>query len=344
MTVEKHSKKILLLDPYPRTRELLFSKRDFKRLEEIFNIVQWENGRMPTKMVDKFLPEAFALIGQTDLPAERIKKAKELKAIVNVEGNFQQNIDYNYCFKKGIHVLNAGIAFSEAVAEAALGFALALARGISLTDRLFRSGKETYGRVSNKSSFLLKGKKAGIIGLGNVGRALIKLLEPFRLQIGVYDPWLPENFILGMGCEPLKLEKLLRTSRIIFLLAGATSENRAMIGNKELDLIKKDSLFILVSRAALVDFDSLIHHLKNKSFSAAIDVFPEEPLAKDSKLRSLDNVLLSSHRAGGIPEAYKLMGEMVADDLSLIAKGLPPVRLQKASLETVTKLSSKPVG
>ena len=335
--------KILLLDPYPRTRELIFSKRDFKRLEEIFKIVEWEKGQMPAEMVDEFLPNTFAVIGQTDLPIERLKKAKELKAIVNVEGNFQQNIDYNFCFKNGIHILNAGIAFSEAVAEIALGFALALGRGISLTDRLFRSGEETYGRLSNKSSFLLKGKRVGIIGLGNVGKALLKLLEPFKLSIGVYDPWLPENFILEMGCKALTLEELLKTSRIIFLLAGATSENRAMIGDKELNLIKSDSLFILVSRAALVDFDSLTHHLKNKSFSAAIDVFPEEPLSKSSDLRSFNNVLLSSHRAGGISEAYKLMGEMAADDLSLIAKGLAPVRLQKASLETVTKLTSKPV-
>ena len=116
-----------------------------------------------------------------------------------------------------------------------------------------------------------------------------------------------------------------------------------MIGDKELNLIKRDSLFILVSRAALVDFDSLTRHLENKSFSAAIDVFPEEPLSENSNLRSLNNVLLSSHRAGGIPEAYRLMGEMAADDLALIANGLPPVRLQKASLETVTKLSSKPI-
>ena len=226
----------------------------------------------------------------------------------------------------------------------ALGFALSLARGISRTDMQFRNGNEIFGGASNTDSFLLKGKKAGIIGLGNVGKALLKLLEPFRMQIAVHDPWLPDNYINEMGAEPEQLDVLLKTARIIFVLAGATTENRAMLGKKELGLIGKDSVFILASRASLVDFDALFYYLKKGSFKAALDVFPVEPLQGDSVLREFDNVLLSGHRAGGIPESYKLIGEMVVDDLELLLQNLSPVRLQRASLETVKMLSSKPVG
>ncbi len=190
MNREKAVKPKAIVDPFPRTLELLFNPNDLKRLKSLVGLTVWETGRMPAEMVDKHLAEASVVIGQTDLPRERLERAKKLKAIVNVEGNFQPNIDYEYCFQRGIHVLGAGVAFGKAVAEMSLGMALALARGIPEADRLFRQGKEVYGRFSNQQSFLLSGAEVGFIGFGNLGRALIKLLEPFRCHIRVYDPWL----------------------------------------------------------------------------------------------------------------------------------------------------------
>ncbi|HUX22855.1 MAG TPA: NAD(P)-dependent oxidoreductase, partial [Spirochaetia bacterium] len=162
--------------------------------------------------------------------------------------------------------------------------------------------------------------------------------------IHVYDPWLPENLLREQGLIPASLKEVLSDSRVIFVLAGATSENRAMLGRSELNLISKGAAFVLASRASLVDFDALTEHLKSGRFSAAIDVFPEEPFAAHHPIRSLPNVLLSAHRAGGIAESYLMMGEMVVDDLSLILQGLAPVRLQRASRETVGRMQSKPVG
>jgi hypothetical protein len=94
------------------------------------------------------------------------------------------------------------------------------------------------------------------------------------------------------------------------MLAGATTENRAKVGRK---------------------------------FMAAVDVFQQEPFPKVHLIRRLDNVLLSSNRAGGLPEPFRPMGEMIVDDLDLIFKNLPPVRFQKATRETVVKMRSKPV-
>ncbi len=334
----------LLFDPYPRSMDLIFTERDRQRFESLFDIVSWEGERMPDSMVEEHIGDSFAIVGQTNLPTSRLLKAKRLKAIVNVEGNFLQNIDYDYCFSHGIYVLNAGVAFSRAVAEISLGFAISLAREIVPNDRLFREGRERYGRASNAGSFLLAGKNVGIIGLGNVGRALLKLLSPFAASISVYDPWLPDNYLRELGCRPVSLSRLLSDSKVIFILAGATSENRAMLGEKGFSLIESGSILILASRASLVDFDAMTRRLKKGDIRAAIDVFPEEPYGKESTLRKLDNVILSAHRAGGIDEAYKLMGEMVTDDLELILRGLPPVRLQRASRETVVKMASRPVG
>ncbi len=332
-----------IVDPYPRTMELLFNKDDLKRVKSLLTMRVWEGSRMPSDMVERHLPEALVIIGQTELPKERLERAKNLKAIINVEGNFQPTTDYEYCFERGIHVLGVGVAFGQAVAEMALGFAIALARGIVEGDRLFRQGREIYGRFSNQASFLISGVEVGFIGFGNLGRALLKLLMPFRCTIRVYDPWLPDRWLAELGMIPSSLEGLLTSSQFVFVLAGATEENRAMLDRRRLNLMRKGTCLVLVSRASLVDFDALTDTLAKGKIRAAVDVFPEEPFAKNHPIRKLDNVILSAHRAGGVSAAYQLMGEMIVDDLELILKQLPPVRLQRAERETVARFRSMPI-
>ena len=332
-----------IVDPHPRTLELLFNPDDLKRLKSLVRLAVWEGSRMPAEMVDRHLAEASVVIGQTDLSRERLERAKTLKAVVNVEGNFQPNIDYEYCFQRGIHVLGVGVCFGRAVAEMALGMALALARGIPQADRLFRQGREVYGRFSNQSAFLISGAEIGFVGFGNLGRALIKLLEPFRCRVRVYDPWLPPRWLRECGMIPSSLDEVLSKSQVLFVLAGATAENQAIFGTRQLNQMPKSACLVLVSRASLVDFDALTAKLTKGDIRAAVDVFPQEPFVKNHPLRKLDNVILSAHRAGSLASAYRLMGEMIVDDLSQILNGLPPLRLQRAERETVARLRSMAV-
>jgi len=332
-----------LVDPHPRTLELLLAPEDLRRLKALVSMTVWEGSRMPAGVVEKVLPDAFVVIGQTDLPRGRLERARNLRAIVNVEGNFQPNIDYDFCFERGIHVLGAGVAFGRAVAEMALGMALGLARGIPAADRQFRKGKEVYGRFSNQDSFLISGSDVGFIGFGNLGRALIKLLEPFRCRVRVYDPWLADRWLAQFGVTPSSLDDVLAASRILFVLAGVTAENQAMIGKRELDRMPKGACLVLVSRASLVDFDALTAKVRQGDICAALDVFPQEPVPRKHPLRGLDSVILSAHRAGSLSSSYRLMGEMLVDDLAQILRGLPPLRLQRAERETVARMRSMPV-
>lgn len=332
-----------IFDGYPRTVELLFTDADLARLKSLVDLTVWTGGLMPAELVDAHLPDVAVVIGQTALPRERLARAGRLKSIINVEGNFPTNIDYGYCFTHGIHVLNGGVAFGPAVAEMALGLALALARGIPLADRLFREGKEVYGRQSNQSAFLLSGAEVGLIGFGSLGRALRNLLEPFHCRIRVYDPWLPALWLAEFGMMSAPLEEVLVSSQVVFVMAGVMADNRAMLDQQRLDLMSKGACLVLVSRAALVDFEALTRKLAAGDIHAAIDVFPEEPFGRDHPIRRLDNVILSAHRAGGVSAAYHLMGEMVVDDLGQILKGLPPVRLQRAERETADKMRSSQI-
>src|ERR1700722_12624271 len=96
------SKPKILIDPQPRTMDLIFRPNAQRRLLEIADLTVFDGGQMPEEMLEENLGQAEILIGQTDLPRVRLQRAKKLRAIFNVEGNFLQNVDYDYCFSHGI--------------------------------------------------------------------------------------------------------------------------------------------------------------------------------------------------------------------------------------------------
>ena len=200
---------LILVDPQPRTLDMICDPPTRARLEALGRLVVSDAERMPAAQVDAHLAEAVAIVGQTDLPAERLARAPRLRAVINVEGNLLPNVDYAAARDRGIHVLVASSAFAPAVAEAALGMAIDLARGIGAADRAMRAGTETYGLASNAGAFLLAGAPVGIVGFGDLGRALRRLLVPFGCPVRVHDPWLPELVIRAAGAEPSGLDELL---------------------------------------------------------------------------------------------------------------------------------------
>jgi phosphoglycerate dehydrogenase-like enzyme len=263
--------------------------------------------------------------------------------VINVEGNLLRNIDYDACFERGIHVLVASPAFAPAVAEAALGMALDLVRGISAADRAMRAGTEAYELEANDGCFLLAGADVGVIGLGDLGTELVRLLAPFRCRVRAYDPWLPELVVRAAGAEPCDLDELLRASRVVFVFAAPTTDNEAMLGRRELELLPPGAAVLLMSRAAVADVDALVELAAAGRLRAAIDVWPREPVPADHPARGVESLLLSSHRTGGMPEAFQAIGRLVVADLELILRGLPPVVCRRAERETVGRLRSRPI-
>ena len=166
------------------------------------------------------------IIGQFDLPESRLRRALSLKAVFNVESNFLPNVDYGYCFRNRIRVLSTSPVFAEPVAEAALGMAIDLARGISRSDRHFRQGSEEYGLAANREAFSLFRQDVGLIGLGDLGRAILPLLRPFGCRVRAYDPWLPGDYIQALGCEPASLDEVLRRSRLVIVVWKSSTAPR----------------------------------------------------------------------------------------------------------------------
>lgn len=336
---------ILIADPEPRTLDMIFEPDVLTRLGALGDLrVHADGRRLSDEDLDDALAQASIVIGQIDLPAGRLERMGRLKAIFNVEGNFLPNMDYAWCFRHGVHVLNTSPVYATSVAETALGMALDLCREITATHEAFRSRSEKWGLESNTGSFLLTGTKVGIVGLGDLGSALRRMLAPFRCEVRVFDPWLSERRIGEQDCIPSDLDELFRQSRVVFLFASSTSENQGFIGKRELELMPRGSVLLAMSRAGIIDFAALEEAVRSGHVRAGIDVFPVEPLPAESALRSLDGVVLSSHRSGGMRESFLEIGRLVAADSELILRGLPPQVCKRAERETVALMRSRPVA
>ncbi len=142
---------------------------------------------------------------------------------------------------------------------------------------------------------------------------------------------------------PASLEETMSASTFLFVLATVTEESTHLLNAENMQLIPRDARVVLSSRAAVIDFEAMVRYVDEGRFYAATDVWPDEPAPADHPARGVENMVLQAHRAGGIPQAFDEIGEMVLDDLALMEQGLPPVRNQAAVRELVTRYRSKPV-
>lgn len=333
---------LILSCPLPRSLDLIFTPEDLARLRAKYRLIETTDEALPA-LPPEVLAEARYIIGQPPLDAELLARLSGLRCIFNVESNLLPNMPYDLVFARGIHVVTTGAVFAEPVAEIALGFALSLLRNIHGADQDFRRGREAWGGDGNHGMRLLSGAEVAILGFGDLGRAVARVLQGFRPRLSIYDPWLPEARIREAGAEPVGLEKALTDSDVVFVTAAVTTENRGFLGARELGLMRKGAALILLSRADVVDFEALLASVSRGDISAASDVWPEEPLPLEHPARQVSGLLLSAHRAGALDQAFKRMGEMVLADLDLLDRDLPPNLCKRAERETVARMRSRPV-
>jgi phosphoglycerate dehydrogenase-like enzyme len=229
------------------------------------------------------------------------------------------------------------------VAEVALAMAIDLARGVSRSDREFRNQTEKYGLEANRDAYTLFRQQVGFVGMGDLGKAILPLLAPFGCTISAYDPWLPAEYLAALGCRSATLKEVLTQSRTVFVVAGVTSQNQGFLGAAQFASMQPDASLILVSRAGVVDFEAMLDAVACGHIRVATDVFPVEPVSAGHRLRSLDNLLLSPHKAGAMDGALQQIGKRVVADAELVARGIAPVMCKVAQPETVSLFRSKPV-
>lgn len=199
---------LVISAPAPRTLDLIFTPDALERLHRRYRVIEADPENI-AGLGSAVLSEARYIVGQPPLSADTLERMPRLRAVLNVESNLIDNMPYDVVFRRGIHVLTTGQVFAEPVAEMGLAMALNLARGIVDADVDFREGRERWGGEGNKSARLLSGSEIGIIGFGDLGKALNRVLSGFRAKIRVHDPWLPASVLLDAGVEPASLETVL---------------------------------------------------------------------------------------------------------------------------------------
>ena len=295
--------------------------------------------------LDAVLPRAFAVVGQPDLPASRLARASALRVVMNVEGNFYPNVDYEACFRAGIHVLGCGPAYAEAVAEFALGLAIDLARGISREDRAFRAGRERYVAAGNDDAILLRRSDIGLVGYGNLGRALHALLRPFDATIRAFDPWLPASTLRDAGLVPATLDEVLDAQPGGVRPRDGHRRERAPAGRAR----ARPAARRRAARAGRAG-PPCSTTTRCSSGSRPAGSWPRSTSGRRSRCRRTTGRGRSrawcSRRIAPAAsrEAFLEIGEMVLDDLDQVRRGLPPVRMQPAARELVGRYRSRPVS
>ena len=329
------AKPVLILDQYFRLVDELFSAGTWHGLNEICEIVGGVNSEMPRETFLAALPGAsFVVAAHPALNAEEIAGAPELKAVIEVSGAFQQGLDYEACFARGIDVLSCAPGFRFAVAEMALGMILAGARGLVTEHESFRTGSERWLADNAETDFTLFGQSVGFVGYGMIARETHRLLAPFAPKVAAHDPWLRTAEV------PLvDLETLLTTSRVVVITASPTTENRAMISAELVDRIPDETLVVLISRAHCVDFEALTAAALAGRIRFVTDVYPDEPLAADHPIRGAANVILSPHRAAAVQGGRLSIGDAILHDIRAILAGSRDRQLKRADPQHVASLS-----
>ena len=333
-------KPTLLYDPSFRTTNVIFTSDDFARVRNATHMVWAKDEPIPESELEAIAPEVEIIVTGSWRHGA-VSRFPRLRAILEVGGGFPspKSLDYAACFARGIRVLSCAPAFGPAVAEMALGLALAASRQIAWTDRKFRTGEPNWSHTDFDTEigapFTHYAKPTGFIGFGGLARALKRLIEPFGCPLQVYDPWLTDAYLRQHGVTPADIDSLLSTSQFIYVLAVPSAHNRAFLDRAALERIRPDAVLLLMSRAHVVDFDALTDLLLAGRFRAGIDVYPEEPLPPNHRIRTAEHAVLSSHRAGANAEGLHGVGRAVADDVEALAAGLIPFSMQHAQPEFI---------
>ena len=280
-------------------------KKHFKDVNFNFNGIRL-NGQ---ELVD-FCQDADAIIvGVEKINSSILKRLPNLKYIAKY-GVGIDNIDIDSCKEMGVLIGWTGGVNKRSVAELTLGYMLILMRNIFSS---YSNLKKLKWIKDGGNS--LYNKKIGIIGVGNIGQDLIKILSVFDCEILAND--ISENPLLSkkLNFKYVTKEFLYRNSDIITLHVPLTEKTKKMINMEIFNKMKSSSILINTSRGEVVCEKDLINAMKNnKIHSAALDVFQNEPL-KNKELVCLPNVMCTPHIAGNSKEAVIQMGNSAIDHL-----------------------------
>lgn len=292
---------------------LISSSHMQSRLDGYLDLLAKNNIEVDTITRPQFVPEAdlleiiepyHALVCSDDEVTDKVlARAKNLK-VISKWGVGINSIDLAEAKRRGIAVYNSPGAFSESCANKAFSYILHFARDVVGQDRSIREGE-----WEHVPGMALAGKTIGIVGLGNVGKAVAKRAQAFDMKL-LY------NDIKEVGFPIISLEELLKESDFVVLTPDLNPSSLHLINAARLAQMKPTAYLFNVSRGPVVDETALIQALQNKLIAGAgLDVFEVEPLPAESPLRKMNNVILTPHNAYNTKEAENYVHDNTINNL-----------------------------
>ena len=302
--------KIIFLDEYS------ICGRNIDSIKQLGEYIGYET-TTPDQVVERCKEAEVVITNKVVIDAATMDSLPNLKLIC-VAATGMNNIDLNAAAERGIEVKNAVGYSTYAVAETSLCSALSLLREVTYYDNFFKSGKYAAAeRIFNfdRPTAQLRGKRWGIIGMGNIGREVARLAEAFGCTIAYYSTSGVER---DEAYNKLSLNELLKSSDVISIHCPLNERTQNLIGAEDLAMMKKSAILINVARGGIVNEEALAEALNNdKLRGAALDVFTSEPL-RESPLYNLKDpyrLLASPHNAWSSVEAIDRLIACIAGNI-----------------------------
>jgi len=222
--------------------------------------------------------------------------------VISKWGTGVDSIDAEACSRYGIKLCRTTNAFTLPVADSVLSYILAFARRQPWMDREMKSGK--WEKIPGKA---LSECTLGVIGLGNIGKAVTRRARAFGMKVyGTDIVDIDHVFVTETGIEMASLEALLSHSDFVSVNCDLNPTSYHLINGDTLALMKPNAVLINTARGPIVEEKALIEALQVKRLAgAALDVFEHEPLPADSPLLKMDNVMLAPHNSNSSPAAWE---------------------------------------
>ncbi|MCM1134929.1 MAG: hydroxyacid dehydrogenase [Clostridium sp.] len=221
-------------------------------------------------------------------------------------------------YETGVRVVSGNDIFAQSVAEGCLCYILSALRRIEHYTGEIRSGRWLENGFENKG---LIGKRVGIVGFGAIAKYFLELIRWFRCEILIYSSHLTEEEAAEYGGRKAGLEEIFSTCDVVSVHYSLTPATEGLVSRQLLEMLGPDALLVNTSRGKVIDEQALFELLEQGRFSAALDVYEEEPLKKDNPIRKCKNVLLMPHMAGPTVDMRKVVAAELAKDIQRFVNG-----------------------
>ena len=262
----------------------------------------------------KFLPDCDALVVRSavQVTPEVLKQARRLR-VIGRAGVGVDNVDLAAATSAGVLVMNTPGGNAVSVAEHTFALMLAMARYIPQASASTKAGKW------EKKKFLgseLRGKTLGIVGLGSIGREVVKRAQAFEMRVLAHDPYVTSQIAKDLGIELAPLSELYKNSDYITLHVSLTPETENLVSHEAFEQMKTGVRLVNCARGELVDAEALKAAMDSgKVAGAALDAFAPEPPPAGYPLFTIDPLLATPHIGGSTEEAQEIVGVRIAEQI-----------------------------